>query len=479
MSLPKKSPKQAVVLIHGIGEQVPMDTLRGFVKTVWETDPSLRFKDVPGTAWSKPDHISRNFELRRMTTTKNRDEVRSDFFEFYWAHLMQDTTLSQVYSWVKVLLLRSPATVPPQLRPLWRVLVGGLAVVGGCWAAYALGATSSWPGWLTFGMGLLVHGLWFVIAGFLVKYAGDAARYLRVAAANVESRHAIREAGLALLKSLHEAREDDGQTPTYGRIIMVGHSLGTVIGYDILTHCWPLYHEKINASGGGQPVPTAALDALEELAREAAAATAQKPLPQDFTERYQAAQSAYFQELTIRGCGWRVTDFVTMGSPLAHGEFLLSRKSEEFIMKKETREFPTCPPVLEEVDVGDGQPKQKKFSFRPKLWIPHHAAVFAPTRWTNLYFPCKRVVVGDPIAGPVAPGFGPGVRDIPVTTTIWNGLVSHNFYWDFPPGWNFDKNPPDPAPAWIQSLREAVRISEKKSNAVPAPSSDAPPVAAA
>jgi hypothetical protein len=29
-------PKQAVVVIHGMGEQRPMDTLRGFVRTVWE-----------------------------------------------------------------------------------------------------------------------------------------------------------------------------------------------------------------------------------------------------------------------------------------------------------------------------------------------------------------------------------------------------------------------------------------------------------
>jgi hypothetical protein len=34
--------KQAVVLIHGIGEQVQMDTLRGFVDAVWTTDSSLR-----------------------------------------------------------------------------------------------------------------------------------------------------------------------------------------------------------------------------------------------------------------------------------------------------------------------------------------------------------------------------------------------------------------------------------------------------
>jgi len=33
-----KDKKQAVLLIHGIGEQRPMDTLRGFVETVWTSD---------------------------------------------------------------------------------------------------------------------------------------------------------------------------------------------------------------------------------------------------------------------------------------------------------------------------------------------------------------------------------------------------------------------------------------------------------
>jgi hypothetical protein len=80
--------KQAVVLIHGIGEQVPMDTLRGFVEAVWTSDSSLRRPRVPAQAWSKPDAISGDFELRRLTTAQNRDGKRTDLFEFYWAHLM-------------------------------------------------------------------------------------------------------------------------------------------------------------------------------------------------------------------------------------------------------------------------------------------------------------------------------------------------------------------------------------------------------
>ena len=60
--------KQAVVLIHGVGEQIPMDTLRGFVEAAWVDDPSLRRPRVPSTVWSKPDTMSGDLELRRITT---------------------------------------------------------------------------------------------------------------------------------------------------------------------------------------------------------------------------------------------------------------------------------------------------------------------------------------------------------------------------------------------------------------------------
>jgi hypothetical protein len=33
-----KFPKQAVVVIHGMGEQMPMDTIKGFVRAVWEIE---------------------------------------------------------------------------------------------------------------------------------------------------------------------------------------------------------------------------------------------------------------------------------------------------------------------------------------------------------------------------------------------------------------------------------------------------------
>ena len=65
--------KQAVIVFHGMGEQVPMQTLRTLVDSAWETDPNLnnpgRVDSVTGgpreknAVWSKPDGRNHSFEL--------------------------------------------------------------------------------------------------------------------------------------------------------------------------------------------------------------------------------------------------------------------------------------------------------------------------------------------------------------------------------------------------------------------------------
>lgn len=135
--------KQAVVIVHGMGEQVPMDTVRGFVKTVWRTDENLvsRKRPDPNTgqgrdsnaAWTKPDDRMRTFEIRRITTEEGDNGYRTDFFEFYWAHLVHGTTWEQVQAWIADLLLRNPLKcVPPGVLSAWIALwLISLAVVGG------------------------------------------------------------------------------------------------------------------------------------------------------------------------------------------------------------------------------------------------------------------------------------------------------------------------------------------------------------
>lgn len=412
-----------------------MDTLRGFVDALWISDSTVSHPHVKAQVWSKPDEISGNFELRRMTTNKNREERRTDFFEMYWAHLMKETKISHISAWVRVLILRWPWKVPPQLRVVWWMLIVllFLGLLVGLNSTFKWVPIAPWVlksgsiAWLVFGS---------LLTSLLLNVAGDAARYLHVAPPNIEIRRSIRQAGIDLLEKLHSSNE-------YDRIVLVGHSLGSVIGYDILTHLWPRYNK---GSSVGAAVPTPALKELEESARECV------------TEKidinpFQAAQSRYLAELQSHGNKWLVTDFVTLGSPLAHASLLMARKQDEFLRKKEEREFPTCPPTFEEIFVHGS--REKKFTFENPMgvWLPHHAAVFAPTRWTNLYFPCRWSLWGDLIGGPLAPSFGRGIRDVAVKTRLRLGMFSHTLYWSFP-----RKAGDEAVPSWIATLRRSVRI---------------------
>jgi hypothetical protein len=396
-----KSDKQAVLLIHGIGEQRPMDTLRGFVDAVWTTDREVHSKFGKLGVFSKPDTVSGSFELRRLTTTQNRNEVRTDFFEFYWAHLMEGTSARDVLAWAKCLLIRSPATVPRQLLGAWVLLIALALVIMVFAVQTALPEEYQFltmPKWLSALAG-------FVVAGFAMpiirNIVGDAARYLNAAPNNVQRRQEIRTKGVEILEKLHAAN--------YRRIIIVGHSLGSVIGYDILTYAWAKFSD---AAEKYKDHP--ALDAIETAVANGTFDV----------NSYRTLQRQLFDELESANekTTWRVTDFLTLGSPLVHASVLLAKDHGDLTVRQSSRELPTCPPQLE-----DG----KKFSFplRDVGRKLHHAAVFGPCRWTNLYFPAKFLIVGDVIGGPLAPVFGPGIRDVQVTTRLRSGFLSHTLYW--------------------------------------------------
>jgi hypothetical protein len=239
-----------------------------------------------------------------------------------------------------------------------------------------------------------------------------------------------------VLNTLHERG--------YDRIIVVGHSLGSVIGYDILTYAWPFYHRAAHTSAEPTMV---CLEAIERLASNSGNSS---------DRDIQAAQRTYFNELVGNGSRWRVTDFVTLGSPLAHADILLARDRADLEAKQNDREFPTCLPVLETFTRGGKQ--HKRFSFELNSGesdgyrVPHHAAVFAPTRWTNLYFPSRMIVRGDLVGGPLGGVLGIGIRDVAVGTTQRGGFLSHTLYWKLGAGKDVSMH--------IRALREALDLTD-------------------
>ena len=55
--------KQAVVVIHGTGGQRPMDTIKKFVKAVWETDKIVTANGLPNSAKHGASPIARADEV--------------------------------------------------------------------------------------------------------------------------------------------------------------------------------------------------------------------------------------------------------------------------------------------------------------------------------------------------------------------------------------------------------------------------------
>lgn len=433
-------PKTAVVMIHGMGEQWPMETLRGFVEAVWTRDPELVVGDANAQIYSKPDFISGSFELRRITTRdwSGASRRRVDFFEFYWAHMMQGNTISAVSGWLKRLLVRPRSRVPDRLVGGW---IAGLVLVALAVAVVVLSALKWAPdgefwkvAWTLLGLAIPA-----VVATWVLPVLGDAARYLSPSPGNVAVRQEIREAGVKLLAQLHACGD-------YDRIVVVGHSLGSVVGYDMLHYAWGrMEREDVKAGHeAGAPV-MAALDAVEAAAR-----TLTSAFPAAGARaKYRMAQRAYFAEISkLKSAAsgaplWLVSDYVTLGCPLSHSDVLLAKDAPDLKVKKEMRDTPSCPPWLEP---DPGKPPSLSYPPGAPARTPHHAAAFAPTTWTNVFFPSRFGLMGDFISGRVAPQLGPGVLDVRVP--IGGVRFRHLDYWSQPASLQ----------PWIKALRRAVNL---------------------
>jgi hypothetical protein len=461
-----RPPKTAVVMIHGMGEQWPMETLRGFVQAAWTADPEMTSPGHNDQIYSKPDTITGSFELRRITTRdwSGKAQRRVDFFEFYWAHLMQGNTAAAVIGWLRRLLVRPRSRVPDRLVGGW---IAGLVILT-LVAAYMVLVALKWaPEGRLWGVlwSLIGVAAALAVANWLVPVVGDAARYLSPAPGNVAVRQSIREAGIDLLAQLHACGD-------YDRIIVVGHSLGSVIGYDVLHYAWGRIAGQEFARSH---LPgSAAMARLDELEAAARVLTTASPPPGARTA-YRGAQRAYFAELAKltatrpdaegrRPPLWLVSDYITLGCPLSSADVLMARDAHDLKGKKEIRDLPTSPPWLEEA------PKQAPgFSYPAgaAARAPHHAAVFAPTVWTNIYFPSEYGLSGDFISGPVAPQLGPGVRDVrvPIGADL---KFRHLDYWSKPASLE----------PWIKALRRAINLRDYDEATLWGAQVDADPVAA-
>ena len=73
MTTPTK--RIAVIITHGMGEQIPMATIDGFVEAAWVVNKSAQWTppddEKPDDIWFMPDATAGLRELRRITTRWN------------------------------------------------------------------------------------------------------------------------------------------------------------------------------------------------------------------------------------------------------------------------------------------------------------------------------------------------------------------------------------------------------------------------
>lgn len=574
--------RTAVLVVHGMGSQRPLDTVRGVVNAVW-----LKGSDTPAKEariWTHPERCGVDDLDLPVITTNSNDGRRFDFHELYWAHLMSETRAVAVLLWLFELARTGPYLKPSIGAVYWAILTflsalvlsvsllavqiivhfaamvgyatnyellgvdqhslayvlfGAIAVtalfamfaaiwqralwLAGIFAGIGIGfallfllesfyeTKAEWltPAFLPLGVaamfvyftmgrwglvGLLVvlaiswgvgilavvcfhvdlladsmrypwnaNSFWSSIASFyfiglylaanaafLQPSLGDAARYFRNSPGNVAVRREIRRQAVNMIETLHLSGH-------YDRVVVVAHSLGTVVAYDMLR----AYYSRVNET---LPRPDPQNDefekvdtgALDKTSARAAGRRVIAQFAQMLDEAKQRIASGQAKPRDAEMRAWLVTDFVTLGSPLTHALYLMCRGEAEGDLKKDferrvrEREFPVCPPRKMDGDnrLTFWNPKVAERQF-------HHGGHFALTRWTNLYFQASELLWGDPIGGEVGSLFGDGtssnVVDMPVRTNKRHTWLAHVRYWDL----NYGTDAPH-----IKALKEAIDLND-------------------
>jgi hypothetical protein len=413
--------RQAVVVIHGMGEHRPMQTLRSFVDGVKHTLETLDDREKKSTLRSKVDSVGDIYETNRLSMDSvHGKRPITDFYEFYWGHNMRGTKFSHMASWLKQLVFTNLKNVPPRLHALYYTVWGavGIIVVSAI-VLFFTGKMDDVQRWAkaigSIGIVALVLSLvGSTISSLFLNYAGDAARYFTPVPDNVEERVRIRRQGIAFLKKLHELQKR--QKPD--RIIVVAHSLGSVVAYDLLRILWPEYDDTYAFQ------PNIKQDWLE-LINDYANGT--KPLETDADlEAFRKAQWQCWKEQRGLGNQWLISDFVTMGAAINAADYFV-KSTADYRELINQRDWPVCPPVPDSKDrnifykvnfeTTEGQKRDIK--------VLHHGAMFGVMRWTNIYF------TSDFVGGSAQRVFGKGIRDIPIPRSSAYILPGgHTTYWD-------------------------------------------------
>jgi hypothetical protein len=242
----------AVIVAHGMGQQVPFQTLGDFVEGARTAAAAPDTKVEATTRFVRAaDGTPKRLSRLETTLMLNGAPTRVDFYEVYWApHTEGVATLRDVIRflfraglgrwrpgkpferWVDGDFRRFPVPFRIQLY-LWLALLVVAAlvvlntVIAAGFARVITGALT--PGIPTALMWAFLAGLSWLVRQLLVQYVGDVAVYVEAQSLDRfgQARTAIRESAAALARTVYSLHQ-------YQHVAMVGHSLGSVVIYDTL-----------------------------------------------------------------------------------------------------------------------------------------------------------------------------------------------------------------------------------------------------
>jgi hypothetical protein len=283
ISTPVAQRRAAFVVVHGMGQQVPYETISMLAECmVQEEKKTGKYQKPPAVSVERvkitdnpadPPLCRAKFTVKRDV---NGEEVLIDvhIYEGYWAPLTEGKvtlfeTISFLFSAVGngiLTGLRGAAfkrwmfgdfrDLPIKGGTAISLLIAAVAFVaawipaiifGFKWRALlaasslraALGDHMSFS---IFSLALLGLYAW-IFRYFIVEYVGDVAIYISAYKVSKfeETRVKIQQAVFSVLRQVYSSRVGGGESAnTYDTVVLVGHSLGSVIAYDALNDaiCW-------------------------------------------------------------------------------------------------------------------------------------------------------------------------------------------------------------------------------------------------
>lgn len=430
-----KRVRQAVVIVHGMGEQRPLDMLNRFIDAaIPGTTKVVRGSDLP-IYYSRPVSESDSYESRVYLARQTKDYPQTEFYEYHWSHMMQGNKLSDLWETFRRMLFTPIWSVPSGLRVVW--VVFWALILGVLWliAGGKIDVSTFEPAnliSLVFGGGATAAGLtWLltkVLPGKITASFVDVVRYLDTSPRSYAVRKNIRKGMIDFLESLHKLER-------YDRIIVVAHSLGAYVAYDGISYLWTRMNqahvdqltdeERALFKKKFDPKIITALETEAKLLRGD---------PDRDPSHYQGLQRQLWNQYRDMGNPWLITDFVTAGTPMYMAEKLLAKNLDAFEDRKERRDIAACPPL------PDLPGKKKKTLYSYPLGdddrdVLYHAAPFSLVRWSNMWFPAHVGFFGDWFGGPLRRLFGAGIKDHALMGNDWKRFIpawAHTLYFTYP-----------------------------------------------